>query len=139
MGIGELVVASLTGLPPFLAYFIPALILIQLFMWVYTKMTPHDEVALIKDNNMAASTVYVGALAGFALPMASVIANSVSLIDFAVWAIVAGVAQLLTFLVFRRFYPKVSERIEAGEMAVPLKLAATSVMVGLINASAITY
>ncbi len=139
MEFAQVIVDSLLGVAPFLLYFIPALIFVQIFLWLYTKITPHDEVALIKANNIAALITYVGAMFGFAIPVASVIANSVSLIDFGVWAIIAGLAQLLTFMIFRRFYPKVSERIEAGELAVPLKLAATSIMVGLINAAAITY
>ena len=139
MELAQIIMDSLQGVVPFLLYFVPALILIQVFLWLYTKVTPHDEVALIKANNIAALITYVGAMFGFAIPVASVIANSVSLIDFAIWAVIAGIAQLLTFMIFRRFYPRVSERIEAGELAVPLKLAATSIMVGLINAAAITY
>lgn len=135
----EGLLVSLAGLPPFLAYFLPAILLIQGFMWVYTRLTPHDEIALIKDNNVAAATAYVGALFGFLLPVASVIINAASVADFLLWALVAGIAQLITFVVFRRFYPRISERIEAGELGAALKLAATSIMVGVLNAASITY
>ena len=130
---------SAAGIMPFLFYFIPAIVLILIFMWIYTKVTPYDEVSLIKENNNAAAIAYLGALLGFTFPLASALANSVSVIDFLMWAIFAGIAQLVTFLVFRQFYPQIAERVTAGETAATIKLAGWSVMVGLVNAAAITY
>ena len=132
-------VASASGALPFLLYFVPAVLAVLGFMWVYTKLTPYDEVQLIRENNSAASITYVGAMFGFTLPIASVIANAVSLIDFAVWIVIAGAAQLVTFVVFRMFYPKLVERVIAKEISVAIKLAGVSVMVGLLNAAAVTY
>ena len=130
---------SLFGFIPFLMYFVPALIVVLVFMWIYTKLTKFDEVALIKENNSAASVTFVGTMMGFSLPIASALANSVSLIDFAIWAVIASVAQLVTYQIFRKFYPMIDERVTRGEMAASLKLAGISVMVGLLNAAAITY
>ena len=135
----DAVVASLAGVPPFLIYFVPAVLIVHAFMWLYMQVTPHAEIELIKANNVAASTTYVGALLGFSIPICSVVANAASLVDFLVWSLVAGFVQLATFLVFRRFYPRISERIEAGEMGVAVKLAGTSVVVGLLNAASIVY
>ena len=131
--------ASLSTIIPFLGYFIPSLLLVFFFVWVYTKITPHKEVALIKENNPAAATTYVGTLIGIALPIASVIANAVGFIDFIIWAILAGIIQLITFFILRLFYPKISERIEQGEMAIAIKLAGVSIIVGILNAACITY
>jgi putative membrane protein len=133
------VIDALSGVGPFLLYFIPAILLVLVFMWIYTKFTPYNEGELIRENNVAAAITYVGALLGFTFPLASALANSVSVIDFAVWAVIAGIAQLVTFLVFRAFYPKIAERVKAGEIAATLKLAGWSVMVGVLNAAAITY
>jgi putative membrane protein len=132
-------IATLSGLVPFLVYFGTALILLMLFMSIYMRLTPNDEIALIKDNNAAASVVLSAAFVGFSIPLASAAANSVNLVDFIVWGLVAGMAQLLVFLVFRRFYPLVSERISKGEIAVSIKLAGLSVTVGLLNAACMTY
>lgn len=133
------ILASLSTIIPFLGYFIPALLLVFFFIWVYTKVTPHKEVALIKENNPAAATTYIGTLIGIALPIASVIANAVGFIDFIIWAILAGLIQLITFFILRLFYPKISERIEQGEMAIAIKLAGISIVVGILNAACITY
>ncbi|WP_321831303.1 DUF350 domain-containing protein [Thalassovita sp.] len=134
-----MIISTLSGLLPFLVYFGTALFLLMLFMSIYMRLTPNDEIALIKDNNAAASVVLSAAFVGFSIPLASAAANSVNLVDFIVWGLVAGIAQLLVFLVFRRFYPLVSERISQGEIAVSIKLAGLSVTVGLLNAACLTY
>ena len=133
------ILGSLGGLGPFVIYFVPAVITVKLFMWVYALFTPHEEVALMKDNNPAAAIAYVGTMLGFTFPVMSVIFHAVDLIDFTVWIVLAAVIQLATFFIFRSFYPKISERIEKGEIALALKLAGTSVMVGLLNAASISY
>ncbi len=130
---------SLAGVMPFFLYFVPAIAIVMVFMYVFTKMTSYDEVALVKENNAAASIVYVGSMLGFALPIASAAANAVSLLDFAVWVVIAAVVQLVTYQVFKRFYPKIDERVEKGEIAASLKLAGVAVMVGMLNAASMTY
>lgn len=129
----------LTGLFAFAQFFGLAIVLTFVFQGLYMLITPHREVELIKANNAAAAVVYVGALGGFVIPLASALANSVSLLDFALWGLVAGVVQIAAFLVFRLFYPRISAHIEAGEMAVALKLAGWSVAVGLLNGASMTY
>lgn len=130
---------SLYGLLPFLAYFILAVVMLVVFTAIYKLVTPHKEMALIKENNSAASLSLTGAVLGFSIPIASAAANSVSLIDFAIWGIVAGILQIITFLVFRTFYPKVSSRIEKGETAIGIHLGGISISVGLLNAACMTY
>jgi len=131
--------ASLSGIIPFIAYFAAAIAMLLIFMKIYMVMTPHDEMALIKDNNVAASLVLSGAFLGFSLPLASAAANSLGILDFIIWGIIACVAQLIVYQIFRRFYPKITSRIESGEMAISTKLATISVTVGLLNAACITY
>ena len=46
-------------------------------------------------------TAYLGALIGFSLPLASAAANSVSIVDFIVWAVVGLLVQLAAFFVAR--------------------------------------
>lgn len=136
----EQILASLEGLPAFFMYFFAAVIALALFARLYSWVTPHDEVALIKENNAAAATAFVGALLGFALPLYSALANSMSLIDFAVWAVVALLIQVVTFMAVRKFvYPKLSERIEAGEIAAAIKIAGTAIVIGMVNAGSMTY
>jgi len=129
----------LTLLPTFLSYFAVAVALIVVFLLVYVNVTPYDEIALIRQGNTAAAISLSGALFGFAMPVANVIAHSDTLADLAAWGAIAGVIQLLTYLVARFTLPHLSEDIPAGKVAPATFLAALSLTVGLTNAACMTY
>ncbi len=93
--------SSLSGLPAFLAYFALAVFLVLIFLRIYTWITPQDELTLIRANNAAAALTFGGALIGFALPLASAITHSMSLLDCAVWGLVALIVQVLNFVILR--------------------------------------
>ena len=129
----------LTLLPAFLSYFAVAAVLLVVFLLIYVNVTPYDEISLIRQGNTAASISLSGALLGFAMPVANVIAHSDSLGDLAAWGAIAGVIQLLTYLVARFALPQLSEDIPAGKIAPAIFLAALSLTVGLTNAACMTY
>lgn len=131
--------SSLNGIPPFLAYFAIAIVLVLIFVRIYTWVTPQDELALIKANNPAAALAFGGALIGFALPLSSAITHSLSLLDCAVWGAVALIVQILTFVVLRIAVKQLPERINQGEIATGIFVAATAIAVGLINAACMSY
>jgi putative membrane protein len=131
--------SSLNGIPAFLAYFVVAIVLVLLFIRIYTWVTPQDELALIRANNTAAALAFGGALIGFALPLSSAITNSMSLLDCVVWGAVALVVQVLTFVVLRVAIKQLPERINQGEIATGSFVGATAIAVGLINAACMTY
>ena len=129
----------LAMLPAFLAYFAVAIALIAVFFLVYVNVTPYDEIALIRQGNTAAAVGLSGALFGFAIPVANVIAHSDTLADLAVWGAIAGVIQILAYLVARFTLPHLNEDIPAGKVAPAIFLAALSLTVGLTNAACMTY
>lgn len=135
----ETTMSSLSGLPPFLAYFAVAIVLILIFVRVYTWLTPQDELALIRANNSAAALAFGGALIGFALPLSSAITNSLSLLDCAIWGAVALIVQSLTFVVLRFTLKQLPERIQQGEIATGVFVAAVAIAVGMINAACMSY
>lgn len=129
----------LTALPAFLAYFAVAMGLLVLFLLVYLNVTPYHEVALIRAGNAAAAVSLAGALLGFAMPVANVIAHSDTLIDLASWGAIAGVIQILAYLVARLTLPQLNQDIPAGRIAPAIFLAAISFSIGMINAACMTY
>ncbi len=129
----------LSMLPAFLAYFAVAIVLLALFLLVYLNVTPYAELALIRAGNTAAATSLSGALLGFAMPVANVIAHSDTLFDLAAWGAIAGVIQILAYLVIRLAVPQLTQDIPAGRMAPAVLLAVVSLTVGLINAACMTY
>jgi putative membrane protein len=130
---------SLQGLPAFAAYFGLALVLLLLFVRLYTWVTPHDEFGLIRANNSAAAIAFGGALLGFAWPLASAITHSMSLLDCAIWGAVALVVQILTFVLSSVALKQLPQRITQGELAAGVFSAACSITVGILNAACMSY
>jgi len=129
----------LATLPNFLAYLGAAIVLLVAFVAIYLYVTPYDEIALIRANNSAAAISLSGAVLGFALPIANVIAHSDTLIDLAVWGAIAGIVQLLAWGVARLALPQLQQDIAAGRTAPATLIAALSLTVGLLNAACMTY
>lgn len=131
----------LTGVMQFSLYFSGALIALILFKYVYAFITPHDEWKLIKEQkNTAAAIGFGGGILGFAIALSGAITNSVSFMDFGVWAVIALLAQALAFGIVRFvFMTSLIERIEQGEHSAAIMLASVSIAVGILNAACMTY
>ncbi len=127
------------GAVQFLLAFGVAGLLALAFKFLYQVVTPYEERRLIREGNAAAAIVLGGALIGFTLPVASALTQAGSLAEFVAWALLAGVIQILTFLIVRRLaVSDVGSRIERGEVSTAIYLAAISICVGLINAASMT-
>ena len=109
------------------------------FKLIYQWVTPYHEHTLIREGNTAAAIALGGTLIGYVLPLASALSHTVSLMEFAAWALLAGVIQILVFVTISRMaFRNLVVRIEAGEIAAAVYLAAISVCVGLLNAACMT-
>ncbi len=128
-----------TMLPGFLMYFAVAVALLFVFLLIYVNVTPYHELALIRAGNPAAAISLAGALLGFAMPVANVIAHSDTIADLLAWGGIAGVIQILAYLAARFALPFLTEDIPAGKIAPAIFLASLSLGVGLINAACMTY
>ena len=103
-----------------------------------TVVTPHRDITLIRQGNVAAAVAFGGALIGLALPLHSAISHSVSLFDAAIWGAIAAVAQLLAFFVANIVGGSLSKKIAEKDLAAGILSATVSIAVGLINAAAMT-
>jgi len=130
---------SLEPIGLFLVYFGVALVFQAVFLALYMAVTPHHEVALIKQGNAAAAISLGGAVLGFTLPLASVIIHSVSLLDMAVWSVVALLVQLAVYRLVDFLLREISRHIEEGNVAAATTLAVASLAIGMINAASMTY
>ncbi len=130
---------SLAGFPSFLLYFALALLLVAVFLFVYVRVTPYREFALIREGNTAAAISLSGTLLGFVLPLTSAIAHSVSPVDMLIWGLIALVVQIGAYLVACRLIPGTAEAIRQGRTAGATLLAALSLAAGILNAACITY
>lgn len=125
-------------LPAFLGFFVVAAILALVYVVIYTFVTRHNEFELIKQNSVAASIAFSGSLIGFCLPVASAMLSSVSILEMVVWGIVALIVQIVVYLLVRMPMPRVSERIEANELAAGIWLGSASLAGGILNAASMT-
>lgn len=135
----ELISQSLAGLPSFLLYFALGIAVFAAFCVVYAAVTPYDELALIREGNVAAAISLGGAVLGFVLPLASAIAHSVGPVDMVVWGFVALAAQVVVYFLVARLVPRFGEAIRAGRVAGATLLAALAVATGILNAACMTY
>ena len=132
-------IASISGLGDFVVYLATALALVAVFLTVYTWVTPHGEIALIRQGNVAAALSLSGALLGFIVPLASAITHSVAWWDMLFWGGVALVVQLLSYFIVRMILPSLSQDISAGKVAQGLLLGTISFGIGILNAASLTY
>ncbi|WP_298160755.1 DUF350 domain-containing protein [Brevundimonas sp.] len=128
-----------TGATAFVIAFAAAGVFTVAFKLIYQWVTPYHERTLIRDGNPAAAIALGGALIGYVLPLASALSHTVSLMEFAAWASLAGVIQIGVFVVISRLaFRNLATRIEAGEIAAAIYLASISICVGLLNAACMT-
>lgn len=132
-------IESLSGLPYFIAYFGLSLVLLTFCLAVYVWVTPYPEIRLIREGNGAAAATLAGVLLGFALPLGSAVAHSVSLLDMLLWALVALVAQLVAYLAVRVAVPQVVAHVRDGQVASGVFLGAVALAVGILNAASMVY
>ena len=128
-----------TGAVAFLLAFLLAGAFTLAFKFLYQLITPYRERTLIRQGNSAAAITLVGALIGYVLPIASALAHTASIAEFAAWAALAGLIQIVVFTVVRMVVlPDVKARIENGEVSVAIYLAGIAIAVGLLNAACMT-
>jgi putative membrane protein len=130
-----MILQSLTGLPAFLVYFCTAIFAVVVYLFVYTRITPHDEFKLIRDNDPAAAVALGLSLLGFTLPVVSAIAHSANILDCLIWSLVALIVQVVVYYVVKIPVPNLSAKIAAGELAPAIWLGLSSLAAGALNAA----
>ena len=134
-----MILQSLAGLPAFLVYFCTAITAVVAYLFVYTRVTPHNEFELIRANEPAAAIALGLSLLGFVLPLVSAIAHSANVWDCLIWAAIALIVQIIVYFLVRVPVPKLSERIASGELAAAIWLGLASLAAGAINAACMIY
>jgi putative membrane protein len=130
---------SFAGFDDFLVYLAVSLAFLAVFVAIYLRVTPYREIALIREGNMAASFSLSGAILGFVVPLASAVQHSVSLVDMAIWGVVAMAVQIAAFVVAKMLIPSIAVDIPANKGAQGFFLGSLSLAVGLLNAACMSY
>jgi putative membrane protein len=134
-----MVIQSLAGLPAFLVYFCTASVVVMLYLFVYTRITAHNEFELIRRNVPGAAISLGLSLLGFTLPVVSAMTHASNVIDCLIWSIIALIVQVIVYYAVRIPVPNLSKRIEDGELAPAIWLGLASLAAGALNASSMIY
>jgi putative membrane protein len=134
-GLPPMIIQSLAGLPAFMVYFCTAIIAVVAYLLVYTRITPHNEFQLIRDNDPAAAIALGLSLLGFVLPVVSAIAHSANVVDCLIWSLIALVVQIVVYFLVKIPVPNLSQRIAEGQMAPAIWLGLSSLAAGALNAA----
>ena len=126
----------------FLLFFLTAVAIVGLFLYLYAKVTPYDDYKLIfEENNLAASLGFGGAILGLCIPLYSALVSSVSYFDFLIWALVAMLVQLAFVYAVTKRKGKFSfeKQIQDDVLSVGVLMAFSSISIGLLNAGSMSY
>lgn len=126
------------GFISFIGYLFTAVVLLAVFMLIYAVTTPYNEFREIRDDNVAASIAFSGAILGFIFPLMAAIFYTHSLVEMAKWAAITGVVQMILFQVLHKING-CGNCIRERKVAPAILLATMSVAVGMLNAICISY
>ena len=129
--------AFVAGFPDFIIQLGVALGLFVASLFIYTIMTPHKELALIRAGNPSASLAYGGVIVGIAIPLGSCLAHSFGVIDLLIWGVVTLLIQLLAFRFADIFLRGLPRRIAEGDVAAAVFLMSIKIGLALIMAGAV--
>ncbi|CAN7525273.1 DUF350 domain-containing protein [Massilia sp. LjRoot122] len=115
-----------------------AIALVLAFFVVYTRVTPYDEVLLIRQGNCAAAVSLGGTLLGFSVTIASALMHTDDYYEFAGWAALAMLIQVLVFVIATRLLRMSKDQIENNNLGFGTLLGAISLSIGLVNAGSIS-
>lgn len=79
--------AILSALLSFISYFAIGAVMVLAFLFIYTRISRHNEWVLIKQNNTAAGLAFIGAMLGYITPLSSAISHSISILDCIIWGL----------------------------------------------------
>jgi putative membrane protein len=104
-------------------------------IWLYKRITPYDENALVAAGNVAVGVVLGGSMIALAIPLAATLASHRSAIDILVWGLVALAIQITVFVVVLR-RGGAAEAVRQGNLAAALRMVGTMLAFAFINAGA---
>ena len=122
----------------YLQYMLVGSVMMVMFGVVYLRITPAEELRLIKNGNLACALSFGGALVGFCVALAASISQSVNFPDFILWGMGAAMSQILVYFAATKIIPQANEELVNNNVAVGALFGAISVAIGLLNAACLS-
>jgi len=128
----------LAGFPVLLLHSSVTLAILGVGVFLYVRITPYDEIALIRDGNTAAAVSLGGAILGLAIPLAFSMASSIGVWEILIWGPVTLILQLIAYRFTDLILRDLPKRIIDGEMGPAILLVSIKLAVSAVNAAAVT-
>lgn len=128
--------AFAAGFPVFLAHAGVTVLILFAAAALYVLLTPHKEIALIREGNTAAAVSLGGVLLGLAIPLSASLRASANVIEIGLWGAVTVVVQLLVFRLVDMVLRGLPRRIQDGEMSAAALLVGAKIATALVVAAA---
>ncbi len=128
--------AFAAGFPIFLAHAGLTVAILFGAAALYVLLTPHKEIALIREGNTAAALSLGGVLIGLAIPLAASLKASTNVIEVGLWGAVTVVVQLLVFRLVDLILRGLPKRIQEGEVSAAALLVGAKIATALVIAAA---
>ena len=128
--------AFATGFPTTLLHAGVTLLILVLGAGVYILLTPHKEIRLIREGNVAAAISLAGVMVGLAIPLAVSLNASTSMVEIGLWGAATIAVQLLAFRLVDLVLHGLPKRIVDGEMAAATLLVGAKLATAVILAAA---
>ena len=122
----------------YLIHLLSGFALLSIFFWIYTWVTPFDEIALIREGNTAAVFSLAGASLGFCLTLASSITHSDNFMMFLAWGAGAMAVQTIVYAVITRILPSMNHAIVNNNNGMGALHGTASLVLGIINAACLS-
>jgi len=126
------------GFPWLIFYLIVVTVIYIAGLLIYVKLTPHKELELVQNGNMAAAVSFSALVISLALPLAACLINKISLTDVAIWGTLSLFLQLFLFRLTDAVFKGMPERIINNEVPAATVLAAFKIAGSIILAFAIS-
>ncbi|HEX5776122.1 MAG TPA: DUF350 domain-containing protein [Caulobacteraceae bacterium] len=128
--------AFTTGFPTTLLHAGVTLLILVVGAGVYILLTPHKEIRLIREGNVAAAVSLAGVMVGLSIPLAVSLNASTSLVEIGLWGVATIAVQLLAFRLVDLVLHGLPKRIADGEMAAAALLVGAKLATAVILAAA---
>jgi len=128
--------AFAAGFPVFLIHTGVTVAILFAAATIYILLTPHKEITLIREGNIAAGVSLGGVLVGLAIPLAASLRASTNVLEIALWGVVTVFVQLLIFRLTDLVLHGLPKRIQDGELSAAGLLVGAKLATALIIAAA---
>ena len=103
--------------------------------WIYVRLTPYDDLALVRAGNTASGISLFGIIVGLALPLAFCLATTSTITEVLAWGSFTVALQLIAFKICDWILNDLPERIERGEVSAALVLLAVKLATAFVNSA----